>query len=182
PMVFQGAGEWNAVQNNQWVDWVDLLLQDGTQQSHNVSVSGGNERTKAFLSAGYFRETGLLRNDDFTRYTARWNVEHQISKKLKLGTLGQVAYFDINRRQDVLSNAMTTSPLGAAYDKNGEINRFPIFADQSTVSPLTDERGPYIQRNNTIRTNFMLNAFLEYKPLDGLTIRSNFGTNFTNAR
>lgn len=182
PVAFQGAGEWDAVQNNQWVDWVDLLLQDGTQQSHNISVSGGNQRTKAFVSAGYFKETGLLRDDDFTRYTARWNIDHEISPKLKIGTLGQVAYFNINRRQDVLSNAMNTSPLGQAFDENGEINRFPIFADQSTVSPLTDERGPHIQSNNTIRTNIMLNAFLEYKPIEGLSIRSNFGTNLTNDR
>ena len=182
PIAFQGAGEWEAVQNNQYVDWVDLLLRDGTQQSHNVSISGGNERTKAFISAGYFRETGLLRNDDFTRYTGRWNVEHKISNKIKVGTLGQIAYFDINRRQDVLSSAMTTSPLGEAFDENGEINRFPIFSNQSIVSPLTDERGPNIQRNNTIRTNIMVNAFLEYKPIKGLSFRSNFGTNFTNDR
>jgi len=182
PNIFQGAGEWDAVQNDQWVDWVDELLQDGSQQSHNISVSGGSNRTKAFVSAGYFNEKGLLRDDDFTRYTARWNVEHEITKRLRVGTLGQIAYFNINRRQDVLSNAMNTSPLGEAYNELGEINRFPIFADQSIVSPLTDERGPFIQRNNTIRTNIMVNAFLEYKPIDGLTFRSNFGTNLTNAR
>ncbi|KEO74258.1 SusC/RagA family TonB-linked outer membrane protein [Anditalea andensis] len=182
PNIFQGAGEWEAVQNGQWINWIDEVLQDGSQQSHNISVSGGSNRTKAFVSAGYFNEKGLLRNDDFTRFTARWNVEHEINNRLRVGTLGQMAYFNINRRQDVLSNAMTTSPLGEVYNELGEINRFPIFADQSIVSPLTDERGPNIQRNNTIRTNIMLNAFLEYKPIEGLTFRSNFGTNLTNAR
>jgi len=176
--IFPEPGEYDAVRNGQWVDWVDLVKRRGTQQSHTVSLRGGSENTKVFASLGYFREEGMLRNNDYNRYNARVNVDQTISKVFKIGLLTQVTFYQQNNRQNPLGQATQLSPLGVPYDPTtGEVNTYPIASDQTRISPLADERGPYVARDNTIRTNIVTNGYLEVTPLKGLSFRSNFGTN-----
>ncbi len=178
----QFPGEWEAVQAGQWVDWVDLLSKNGTQQSHAVTVTGGSEKTRIFASAGYFNETGMLRNSDYNRYNARLNLDQTINKWMKVGVQSQFAYSKQNQRDNPLSQALTVSPLGVPYDENGVINLYPLEQDRNKISPLADERTPYIAKNNTIRSNIITNGFVELTPIKDLTIRSNFGANLTSSR
>ncbi|PWG79719.1 SusC/RagA family TonB-linked outer membrane protein [Pararcticibacter amylolyticus] len=175
-------GEWEAYQAGQWVDWVDLLTKSGSQQSHALTVTGGSEKTKVFASAGYFNEEGMLRNEDYNRYNARFNLDQTINKWMKVGVQSQFAYSKQNQRDNPLSQAITISPLGLPYDENGLVNINPIAQDRNKVSPLADERTPYIASYNTIRSNIITNGYLELTPVKGLTIRSNFGANLTSSR
>ena len=176
PKLFPKASEWNAVQANQWVNWYDLLNRNGRQQSHTISVRGGTEKTKSLLSLGYFREEGMLKRNDFTRYDVRFNLDHNLFKWLKAGLLSQIAYSNLNSRRDPLSVVLSTVPLGIPFDSAGNVNLYPLNGDPSVLSPLTDERGDLIAKDNTIRTNIMANAYLEINPIHDLTIRSNFGS------
>ncbi|UOR03579.1 TonB-dependent receptor [Hymenobacter aerilatus] len=177
PTIFPDPGEYAAVQAGQWVDWVDLVKNRGSQQSHAISLRGGSDNTKVFTSLGYFREEGMLSNNNYNRYNARLNLDQTISKVFKVGLLSQVNYYKQNDRRSPLGQATSLSPLGVPYNEQGEINQFPIAADQARISPLADERTPFVARDNTIRTNVIANAYLEVKPLEGLSFRSNFGTN-----
>lgn len=175
--IFPAVGEYDAVQNGQWVNWVDLVKHRGLQQSHSVSLRAGSESTKIFASTGYFREEGMLQGNNFNRYNARLNLDQNISKVFKTGLLTQVTYYQQQDRRDPLSVATSISPLGVPYDENGRPNTYPIASDQTRISPLADEAGPNVARNNTIRTNIIANGYLEAKPLPGLTLRTNFGSN-----
>lgn len=177
PKIFPDPGEYDAVQNGQWVNWIDQVKNRGTQQSHAVSLRAGSEKTKVFGSLGYFREEGMLKNNNYNRYNARLNVDQNISKVFKAGLLTQVNFYKQNDRQNPLGQATQLSPLGVPYNEAGEVNLYPITADQTRISPLADERGPYVARDNTIRTNVIANGYLEVTPLEGLTFRSNLGTN-----
>lgn len=174
-MFVNRLGEYNAVQAGQWVDWVDLIVQDGSTQSHNLSVTGGSEKTKVFASAGYFREEGMLRNNTYNRYNGRFNLDQTISKWATAGILSQVTYVNGNDREDPLSVATSISPLGVAYDEFGQVNLNPVAFEPSRISPLADERNEFIARNNNISTNVMTNGYVLLSPLKGLTFRSNFG-------
>ncbi|MDT0677574.1 SusC/RagA family TonB-linked outer membrane protein [Autumnicola musiva] len=180
-MLFANAGEWEAVQNNQWVDWTDLLIRDGIQQSHTVSVSGGGEKTKVYFSGGFFREEGMLRGDNMNRFTGRFKITHEINSWAEAGVNGQLAYYDQNYRITPLAHAMTMSPFGVPFNENGEINLTPIAADPTLVNPLVDER-PYVAKYNEIRSDILFNAYVEINPIEGLQFRSNFGTNLENNR
>lgn len=182
PAVFPAPGEYAAVQAGQWIDWFDLLNRNGTQQSHTVSIRSGSDKTKAFLSLGYFREEGMLRRNDFTRFSARFNLDQTIFKWFKAGLLSQVSYTNLNTRTDPLSRVWSTAPLGVPYDSAGNINLYPVPGNTNALSPLTDERGDLVAQNNTIRTNVMANAYVEVAPVKGLTIRSNLGTNLNFSR
>lgn len=183
------AAELNAINNNQWVNYVDLLSHNSTQQSHSVSVSGGSEKTKAFASLNYYQEDGTLKYSNLKRYNARLNVDHTISSWFKTGVQTQVSFYNTNTRRDPWSTALTAEPLGTPYDANGNINIYPLLNPDGSpnktsvaINPLTDERGPEAATNNTQQYNIFFNPYLEITPIKGLTYRSNFGANLQNSR
>jgi len=173
---------WAAVQANQWVDWVDLLLQDGSQQNHSVSLSGGNEKTKLFMSVNFFKEVGMLSNDNMKRYSYRTNIEHDINKWVKIGMNTQLTYSDRNSRSADFGTAMSSTPLGTPYAEDGSVIRYPIAGNVSTLSPLLNETNEFTYVNNTLRASIVTKGFIEIKPIKGLTFRSNISTTINASR
>lgn len=180
--IFPDAGEWEAVQQGQWVDWVDLAMHNGRQTSHTLSLIGGTQKTKVFTSLGYFREDGMLKDNDYSRYNIRVNLDQEINTWIKIGTVSQITYSVQNDRKDPLSLATSISPLGIPYDENGVVNTYPVEFDKTKISPLADEKNNYIAKDNTIRANVLANGYLELAPVKGLTFRSNFGANLSFSR
>ncbi|OMP80363.1 SusC/RagA family TonB-linked outer membrane protein [[Flexibacter] sp. ATCC 35208] len=174
--IFANQGEYDAIQKGQWVNWVDLLMHNSTQQSHSVSVSGGTDKTKAFMSFGYYRENGALKYTNLTRYSVRLNLDQEISRFAKAGIQSQINYTSLNKRKDPMSVALSTTPLGVPYDAYGNVNVYPVAGNTNTISPLTDDRGPEVATDQTIGATVFMNGYLDVTPVKGLTFRSNFGT------
>jgi len=61
-------------------DIPDLLFRNGVSQTHELNMSGGAERTRFFISAGYFGQQGVEPRTDLNRYTARFNIDHTANK------------------------------------------------------------------------------------------------------
>lgn len=74
--------------NSIWgeTDWLDKVFRTGLTQQHNISASGGTERTKYFASLGYMDQEGTLKSTGFTRYNIRANLDIQVAKNLKFTT------------------------------------------------------------------------------------------------
>ncbi len=176
------AAEWDAIQRNEWTDWYDEIAQNGQQQSHTLSVQGGSEKSRIFLSGNYFRETGMFRFDEFKRYNVRINAEQTLSKWAKVGLNSQLTFVEHDRRTDPMGLVNQTSPIAKPYNDDGSINLFPVYGDNSILSPLSDERGDTVYKNNRLRTNILANGFLELKPFKGFTFRSTFGANIDFSR
>lgn len=67
-------------------DYQALLLRTGSIQSHQMGVRGGSEKAQFAISGNYFRETGIVKQTDCTRYTFRINLDHQINDHIQVGT------------------------------------------------------------------------------------------------
>jgi TonB-linked SusC/RagA family outer membrane protein len=169
------VNELAAYQADKWVDWYDLINRNGLQQSHSVSIQSGGDKTKVFFSTGYYKEEGMLRGNDFSRYNARLNFDQRISNAFKAGLYTQLTWVNSNGRKDPLSQVNGMTPLGDVYDSVGNINLFPLSGVKSKVSPLADER-PDAYKNNMLRGTINTNAYIEVTPISGLSFRSNFGT------
>ena len=72
-----------ALQGNS--DWQDLILETGTVEDYNLSVSGGSEETRFFASMTYHDNEGILRNSRFRRYVGRLNLEHFANERFSMG-------------------------------------------------------------------------------------------------
>jgi TonB-linked SusC/RagA family outer membrane protein len=176
------SDELDDYQNGRWIDWLDLITRNGIQQSHTASIQSGGDKTKVFFSTGIFKEEGMLRGTDNTRYNARLNYDQRISNMFKAGFMTQLTYTNNNNRTDPMSQVSSITPFGQVYDDLGNIRIFPVMANDATnpknkslLSPLTDER-PGAYKWNTIRGNIVANAFVEVTPITGLSIKTNFGT------
>jgi TonB-dependent SusC/RagA subfamily outer membrane receptor len=72
-------------------DWQDAIFQNGNIQDHNLSFSGGKDKTTYYLSLNYFDQTGILIGSDFNRYAMRFNLDNQLKTWLKVGVSSNVS-------------------------------------------------------------------------------------------
>lgn len=179
--------EWSNPESLRNINWQEELYRNAPQQSYNLSVRGGSEKTQAALSLGYFDQDGIVRKSFFKRYTATLNVDHQIANRLKVGTSMKYTYSrDRNRfgagvgslgRLSELLPTMTGNPLtDQVKDENGVYGYYPAgnIAGFDAVNPVAD-----IETNDDKNGNnqFLGTAFAELEIIDGLKVKTNLGYN-----
>jgi TonB-dependent starch-binding outer membrane protein SusC len=71
-------------------DWFKEATQNALSQNHQLGFSGGNERSQYSLSLGYRDDQGLIKTSFMRRYSARFTIDDQVKKWLKIG--GTLSY------------------------------------------------------------------------------------------
>lgn len=66
-------------------DWQEAMFRTGEVQNHQLSFSGGKDKTNYYLSLNYFDQTGILIGSDFKRYSTRFSLDHQLKHWMKIG-------------------------------------------------------------------------------------------------
>ncbi|WP_229365661.1 SusC/RagA family TonB-linked outer membrane protein [Fibrisoma montanum] len=66
-------------------DWEREIYRPAFAQNHELGVRGGSEKTTYSLSLGYTDQGGLMRNSWFKRYSAKFTLDNDVRKWLKLG-------------------------------------------------------------------------------------------------
>ncbi|QDH80220.1 TonB-dependent receptor [Echinicola soli] len=159
-------------------DYVGALTRTGAIQSHQVSVSGGSEKTQFFVSGGFFQDKGVVINQDYTRYNFRANIDHKINDKIRFGTSTLVSYSERNGENfNPIGGAMQENPLGKPYDEDGSLIFLPT-SDGLRTNPLA-EIVPGANIDLTKRYRIFNSIYAEWKIVDGLTYRVNFGPDIT---
>lgn len=123
-------------------DWLDMLMRTGHIHEHNISISGGSERTKIFSSFNYYDNKAIVENSDFRRFTGRINLEQKISNRIKLST--NMTGSQIN------SNNQATGPGQIGSEKFNALQT--AYAFSPTLS-VFDDNGKYTRTFNTQITN-----------------------------
>ena len=163
-------------------DWQDLVYQNGFITSHNLGVSGGSDGTQYGLGGGYFKETGIVPNQNFERYSLRATIDHRVSKRLKIGlnTLNTLTYSNTPGGGGVPSGLVRLTPLASPYNADGTVNLTPAIGsiDAAVISPLTLEtkEDAILARNRRLRTFNSL--YGELQIIEGLRYRLNVGLDF----
>ncbi len=104
-------------------DWLGEIFSPAKIQEHNISISGGNEKTSYFLSGSYLGQEGIVGGDKstFDRFTTRLNASHEVFDWMEIGT--KVSYTHFERKSigennefgGVISNAMNIDPITPLY-------------------------------------------------------------------
>ena len=175
------AKELEGLKNREFVDFQDLCLHTGFVQNYEVSVTGGTEKTKINMSLGYYKEEGLFKNDDLTRFNGMMGIDQTITNRLKVGASMLITYKDNNKRQDPLNQANKIIPIGKVYNDDGTLNMFPSYGSSTSVSPLADEE-ENAYKNNTLTKRFFGSAYLNWEIVDDLMLRSTLGVDLNSAR
>jgi TonB-dependent starch-binding outer membrane protein SusC len=72
-------------------DWQEAMFRHGKVQNHQLSFSGGKDKTTYYLSANYFDNTGILLGSDFKRYSTRFSLDNQLKSWAKVGVSANVS-------------------------------------------------------------------------------------------
>ncbi|WP_411274013.1 SusC/RagA family TonB-linked outer membrane protein, partial [Daejeonella sp.] len=161
-------------------DYQSYLTQTGGQQNYQLGISGGSEKTRFAVSFNHFNDQGVQIGQDFNRDNIRVNLDQEISPKLKFG----VSLITSLNKQNIGSNpwgvTLRENPLGIPFDKDGKL-LFRNTSDGAQTNPLLEvQENALIDENR--RTRIFASLFAEYKILDGLTYRLNFGPDYSVRR
>lgn len=163
---------------NRNTDWQSLILKQGAQQNHSLGIQGGNEKTQFYISAGYFQDKGIMPSLDFTRYSLRANIDHQVNKVLRVGLSSYLMYNVRNGESlNPYNFTLQQNPLGRPYDDNGNVIFSPTN-DALLTNPLA-EVVPGAQIEERKKYRIFNSIYAEVNILDGLKYRVNFGPDFT---
>ncbi|WP_209401311.1 TonB-dependent receptor [Pseudozobellia sp. WGM2] len=177
-----GQGLVDSFQQGIDTDWLNLALKSGSQQEHQLSVSGGSEKLNYYVSGNYYKEEGILKNSDFDRLALRVNLDAQINDKTKIGVSLSTSESTRNIASSRPYNAaLRYLPLVDPYDENGDILAFPNPSEGLLTSPLLDYApNQYVNENRSFR--FFSNVFGVFDITSDLQFRLNVGSDFTSER
>jgi TonB-linked SusC/RagA family outer membrane protein len=160
-------------------DWQDLLLGTGMRTSHDVSVRGGTDKTQYFFGIGYYRETGVISDQNLDRYSFNVNVDHKLSDRIKVGFTSFNTFSPSNRiGTNAYGSAVRLGPLYKPYNDDGTINMLPASqqgVDFTQINPLTSIGNNNIIRAYQRRVQIQDNFYGELKILKDLKYRLTFG-------
>lgn len=200
--------ESGAVTDVQWdgtdTNWIKESFESAPMQKHNISVSGGNDKTTYLMSLSFLNQDGIVKGDDdnYKRYSGMFNGSQQVNNWLKLGSSIQInrsvrhSFNENDEFRGVIANAVLLDPLTPVTYNNGLPQRVQSLVDAGKPV-MTGDNGnyygisqyvngetinPLVQKgqNKSITTNtqFMGNVYLDLTPIKGLTITSKLGVNY----
>lgn len=176
-------------------NWQNELFEPGVPiTSHQVSVSGGTDKTNYLTSFSYFNQQGVIGGDNskFERFSFRLNLDHKVTSYLKIGSNMTFVSSDRNAIFDngdqggsVLGHALNLDPITplyetdpaklATYNVNAVRNGSQVYG----ISPLATFPNPMAQLailngKNKVEKLFG-NVFGEVNLLKGLKFKSSYG-------
>ena len=151
-------------------DWYkEALTGSGFEHQHNLSLSGGNDKTTYNMYLGYLSQEGVTKDIDYNRINARMNITSQINKYITLG-LNASGYR--GTQQDawagytqVIQGISRSHPTDPVYDEDGNFKY--VGVDNPVAVQGRDKTG----WKKTINQEVFLIGSAEIKPIKDLSIK-----------
>ena len=178
--IFASAESYQAHQNGDYINWADELMQNGLTQNYSLSVSGGTEKSKGYISMNFSDEKGQYTGDNYKVYSTNIRIDHSIRKWLKIGANLQGSYVHRNKAYAKLENALAAEPLGKIKDENGNYNVEPVIGSTMINLLLNNQSGVY--KNQDQNFKLYMNPYIELTPIKGLSIISRLGATLNYTR
>jgi TonB-linked SusC/RagA family outer membrane protein len=169
--------------NMKGIDWQDIIFRNAMMQNHNVSIRGGNSKTKYSLSGSLFDQQGIIYNSGSKRAQGRITIDQTISKKLRGGITANYSE-NIRYGQPVNAGAggnftsyllyqawayrPVTGTIGLDLQEVEDDAAEFVNASDLRFSPKVTAENDYTRVNST---NFSSNAYLEYDILKNLKLK-----------
>ena len=177
--------------------WSDYVYRTGFSHDHNLNVSGGNEATTYYFSAGFSDQEGILRKNDFVRKNILFNVDSRVNNWFTVG--GKIAY---SNERNLAANSsgslpgegfataglgripLVTAPNVSPYLNNGSYN----ITSNNVVGPMNNslaQVGFYnpvvvldLNRQNSETNHIQSFAYGQIKPVKWLTLKTTYGIDY----
>lgn len=167
----------------------DLLFRQGFSQSHEINASGGTDRMKYYVSAGYFDQKGTDLSSDLKRYTTRFNLDFN-ADKLNIQFNNTIGYsiqhlsegeFLGNSARNSFQMSWRAKPYENPYRPDGSL----IYGANTTlalkqIGNVLEGIENSLWRRNQIKINSGLT--LSYRILPSVLIKNTVGIDVSDNR
>ena len=169
------------------INWMDVVFNDAAWlQNYDLSVSSATEKMNYYVSGSFFDQDGIAQGSMFRRFSLRANADVRASKWLRVGTNTMAVYEQVQQAEDgqyALYSPISASrfmlPYWNPYREDGSI------ASESDGSWKGTGQNPLEWMESNPQTNkkykLLTTLFAEITPIKDLTIRTQFGADFTNS-
>ncbi len=142
-------------------NWMDALQKDNAfRHEHQLSLSGGTEKTKYMFSLGYVNEDGILVTTGFQRYNARANITSTVTDWFKANLNTALTHSMMN-----FSDYSGSSTSNVWYSAQFASPLFPMYVKDMDGNNVLDENGkPQLDYGENGRPG----SYTDYNPLGGL--------------
>ncbi|MBV6642318.1 MAG: SusC/RagA family TonB-linked outer membrane protein [Cyclobacteriaceae bacterium] len=176
-------------------DWVAELTRPGTIQSHNLSVNGGSESSNYYSSVSYFDQLGTVYGSSLTRYTLRFNSDHNIGKRFKMGNTLLLSRSVSNRQgninpsdnsNDYIKRAVGINPYKPIYAADGSYAG--LSSHPTEAEGILDQANQHIiwaakENQDIYKVNrAWASVYLDFKIMEGLTFHTMGSIDFTYSK
>jgi TonB-linked SusC/RagA family outer membrane protein len=172
------------VKEKDFTNWPSLLIQNGRQMNHYVTISGMTDNKLGYvIGVGYQEEKANIVHEDFKRYNFKANINHSLNEHWNAGMGMNLSLIDKESGSpNAMVEAFRMSPLVKPYytDDSSKLilqpgKDLPYIDMTSSVNPLFDMNN---STSNTRTFNGIGNIFLEYLPVKWLSVKTNFQPRF----
>ena len=176
-----------------YINWEKELFRTGVTRTHELSISGGNETTRLFISGAYNKNESVSTTRYMDRVSGTLNVDHKVNKRISVGANIQMAYTKQVGNQEsswwdnpwygmkaiVTDRWPAYNPDGTLWkgwpivDSSGEVIGYNSYFTNSS-----SYRNPIINRENQItysaQSRLIAKPYIEANLFDGLKVKSIF--------
>jgi len=168
-------------------DWEEAALRTAFQQEHQISLIGGDDKSRYSISGGYKGQEGIILGTDYTRFSGRINYERDVFANLRAGINVNGSWAEQRGLASGGSSwapnswieALTMAPIVPIYNADGSYNYDKNIFSQSGTNPISDLENV---ENVTENTRFISTAFLQYEPIRRLKIKASIGADISHTR
>ena len=170
--------------NKTGTDWFHEIFKPALMQSHNLTASGGTDKSNYLFSLGYLNQQGTLIQTFLKRYSARINTQYSIRKNIRIGQNAYLYYkqnpgFSNLSEGNAISLSYRTLPIIPVHDINGNYGGTWLGPELGTVeNAVAVQERTRNNRNNV--WNITGNAYAEVDFLNHFTARTSFGGSILN--
>jgi TonB-linked SusC/RagA family outer membrane protein len=171
------ATELSNIAAGTYTNWIDLIKRNGFQSSHNLSITGGDEKTAYFVSGGYQLYQGTTKVENTKKYTLKAGLDKTINNTFKVGAALYGTFADFHPGSgEVFRSAYRLRPTGSAYNADGSLRFFTYEGESQITNPLLDFENEIRQQQYM---HVLANVYAEATIIKGLKIRSSFSPDIT---
>lgn len=162
---------WNEELRNSNFDWWDVASQTGFVQDYNISLSGGSEQLRSFVSIGVYDETGAIKGYDYRRYNLLYKTDYRPTEWLTIKPFISGSRRDIDNRQYSVGAMYSALPWDSPFDEEGDIvgHYSDRWVNSNSTNYLYDLQWNF---TNSRTYEFMGNFDFDVKFTDWLTFSS----------
>jgi len=159
-------------------NWYDVVLRGALVTNHQLSISGGTEKSTYNLSLGYLDQDGIVKNNNYKRYIARLSNDFQIFEPLKVGYNVTASSSKSKDAPSSIFRALyAASPVVPVFNADGSYGD-PNAFNLGNGSNMNPQATLDFFNQNTTKYKVTGNVYAELKFLKNFTFKTSFGGDF----